>query len=113
AFPFFGVFLGWLGVTLSGSDSVSNSMFGYLQRSTAERAGLNPVLMAAANASGGVLGKMMDPQSLLVSTTATQQGGKESEIFKTVFKHSLILTALVGALVLAYAFLCPGLVPNR
>jgi lactate permease len=81
AFPFFGTFVGWLGVALSGADAVSNSLFGFLQRSTAEQGGLNPVLMAAANASGGVMGKMMDPQSILVSSTATQQGGKEGDIF--------------------------------
>jgi lactate permease len=111
-FPFFGAFLGWLGATLSGADAVSHSLFGFLQKSTAERGGLNPVLMAAANASGGVLGKMMDPQSILVSATATQQGGREGDIFKTVFKHSLILTAFVGIIVLLYAFILPGFIPR-
>lgn len=113
AFPFFGTFIGWLGVALSGADAVSNSLFGFLQRSTAEQGGLSPVLMAAANASGGVMGKMMDPQSILVSSTATQQGGKEGDIFKTVFKHSLLLTAFLGILVLFYAFFFPGAIPHR
>jgi len=113
AFPFFGTFVGWLGVALSGADAVSNSLFGFLQRSTAEQGGLSPVLMAAANASGGVMGKMMDPQSILVSSTATQQGGKEGDIFKTVFKHSLLLTTFLGILVLFYAYFFPGAIPQR
>ncbi len=113
ASPFFGVFLGWLGVTLSGADSVSNSLFGFLQRSVADSRGLNPVLMAAANASGGVMGRMMDPQSILVSATATQQGGKEGDIFKTVFRHSVLLAGFLAVVVLLYALFLPGLVPDR
>ncbi len=103
--PFFGTFMGWLGTTLSGADAVSNSLFGYLQKATAERAGLNPVLMAAANASGGVMGKMMDPQTILVSSIATQQAGNEGNIFKTAFKHSVILTSFLGLIVLLYSVL--------
>jgi lactate permease len=112
AFPFFGVFVGWLGVALTGADSASSSLFGFLQRSTAEQGGLSPILMAAANTSGGIMGRMMDPQSILVSSTATQQGGREGEIFRTVFKHSLMLTALLGMVILLYAFVFPGLIPR-
>ena len=112
AYPFAGTFLGWLGVTLSGSSAVSNFLYGYLQRSTAERIGVNPVLMAAANSCGGVMGNMMDPQSILVSSTATQQSGKEAAIFRTVFKHSLLLTSLLGLIVLLYAYFFPGAVPG-
>ncbi len=107
AFPFFGAFIGWVGVSLTGADTGSNSLFGYLQANTARQMGLNPVLMTAAQAGGGVIGKMVDPQSILVSSTATHQAGKEGEIFKTVFKHSLLLTALLGLVVLAYAYLIP------
>jgi lactate permease len=110
-YPFFSTFVGWLGVALSGADAVSNSLFGFLQRSTAEQAGLSPLLMAAANASGGIMGKMIDPQSILVSSTATQQGGKEAEIFRTVFKHSLMLTTLLAAVIILYARVLTGLVP--
>jgi lactate permease len=112
AYPFVGTFLGWLGVTLSGSSAVSNFLYGHLQRSTAERIGVNPVLMAAANSCGGVMGNMMDPQSILVSSTATQQSGKEAAIFKTVFKHSLLLTSLLGLIVLLYAYVFRGAVPR-
>src|SRR5262249_8096075 len=77
AFPFSGPFLGWLGVALTGTDAGSNALFGNLQRVTAERIGLNPVLMAAANSSGGVMGKMIDAQSIVVASTATHQVGNE------------------------------------
>jgi lactate permease len=103
-YPFFAAFVGWMGVALTGTDAGSHGMFGYLQRSTAERLGLNALLIAAANPSGGAMGKLMDASSILVSATATRQGGKEGEIFKTVFKHSVMLTALVGLIILAYAY---------
>jgi lactate permease len=112
AFPFFGTFLGWLGVALTGTDAGSNALFGNLQKVTAERLGLSPVLMAAANSSGGVMGKMIDAQSIVVAGAATQQIGREAEIFRAVFKHSMILVATVGLIVTAYAFLVPGWVPR-
>lgn len=111
AFPFFGTLLGWLGVALTGTDAGSNLLFGNLQKVTAERLGINPILMAAANSSGGVMGKMIDAQSIVVSSTATQQVGREAEIFKVVFKHSVVLACLVGVIVIIYAFLFPELIP--
>jgi len=112
AFPFFGTLLGWLGVALTGTDAGSNALFGNLQKVTAESPGLSPVLMAAANSSGGVMGKMIDAQSIVVAGAATQQVGREAEIFRAVLKHSLVLVALVGMIVIAYAFLLPGWVPG-
>ena len=97
AFPFFGTLLGWLGVALTGTDAGSNALFGNLQKVTAERLGLSPILMASANSSGGVMGKMIDAQSIVVSSTATRQVGREAAIFQFVFKHSIALAALVGA----------------
>ena len=82
-FPFFGTFLGWLGVALTGSDTSSNALFGGLQRITAEQLGLNPVLMCAANSAGGVMGKMVDAQSIVVATAATNQVGNEGVIFRS------------------------------
>jgi lactate permease len=111
AFPFFGTLLGWLGVALTGTDAGSNALFGNLQKVTAERLGMSPVLMAAANTSGGVMGKMIDAQSIVVSSTATEQVGREAAIFKAVIKHSLLLVCLVGAIVMLYAFAFPSLIP--
>src|SRR5690349_9589570 len=99
-YPFFGTLLGWLGVALTGSDTASNVLFGSLQRVTAERLGLSPVLMAAANSSGGVMGKMIDAQSIVVASTATRWFGHEWRILRYVFFHSLALASLVGILVL-------------
>ncbi|MBX6311757.1 MAG: L-lactate permease [Isosphaeraceae bacterium] len=112
AFPFFGTLLGWLGVALTGTDAGSNALFGNLQRVTAERLGLSPILMAAANSSGGVMGKMIDAQSIVVSSTATQQVGREAAIFKAVLGHSLALACLVGLIVTLYAFVWPGAIPR-
>ncbi len=84
AFPFFGTLLGWLGVALTGTDAGSNALFGNLQRVTAERLGLAPVLMAATNSSGGVMSKMIDAKSIVVASAATQQVGREAEIFRAV-----------------------------
>jgi lactate permease len=112
AFPFFGTLLGWLGVALTGTDAGSNALFGNLQKVTAERLGLDPVLMASANSSGGVMGKMIDAQSIVVSSTATDQVGNEAAIFKYVFKHSLALAILVAIIVTCYAFLFPGIIPG-
>jgi lactate permease len=111
AFPFFGTLLGWLGVALTGTDAGSNALFGNLQKVTAERLGISPILMASANSSGGVMGKMIDAQSIVVSSTATRQVGREAAIFQFVFKHSIALACLVGAIVMLYAFAFPGMIP--
>jgi lactate permease len=111
AFPFFGTLLGWLGVALTGTDAGSNALFGNLQKVTAERLGLSPILMASANSSGGVMGKMIDAQSIVVSSTATQQVGREAAIFQVVFKHSVALACMVGLIVLFYAFVAPWAIP--
>src|SRR3954469_20028992 len=110
-FPFFGTLLGWLGVALTGTDAVSNALFGNLQTVTATQLGLSPILMGAANSTGGVMGKMIDAQSIVVASTATNQQGQEAAIFKAVFVHSIALACLVGLIVLAYAYLFPSLIP--
>lgn len=106
-YPMFGTLLGWLGVALTGSDTASNVLFGSLQRVTAEQLGLSPVLMAAANSSGGVMGKMVDAQSIVVASTATRWYGHEGEILRYVFFHSVILAILVGCLVTLQAYVAP------
>lgn len=111
-FPFFGTFLGWLGVALTGSDTSSNALFGGLQRITAEQLNLSPVLMCAANSAGGVMGKMVDAQSIVVATAATNQVGNEGLIFRFVLWHSIALASIVGAIVMAYAYLFRGLIPG-
>jgi len=111
-FPFFGTYIGWLGVALTGSDTASNALFGGLQRITAEQLHLSPVLMGAANSAGGVMGKMIDAQSICIATAATDQVGNEGVIFRKVFWHSVALAAVVGLIVMAYAYLVPHLIPN-
>lgn len=106
-YPLFGTMLGWLGVALTGSDTASNVLFGGLQRITSEQLGLNPVLMSAANSSGGVMGKMIDAQSIVVASTATRWYGHESEILRYVFFHSVALALLVSLLVLGQAYVWP------
>jgi lactate permease len=106
-YPFFGTMLGWLGVALTGSDTSSNVLFGSLQKISAEQIGVSPVLMAAANSSGGVMGKMIDAQSIVVASTATRWYGHEGEILRYVFFHSLALAALVGVLILLQAYVFP------
>ena len=106
-YPFFGAMLGWLGVALTGSDTSSNVLFGGLQKVSAEQLGLSPVLMAAANSSGGVMGKMIDAQSIVVASTATQWYGHEGDILRYVFFHSLALAALMGLLIMAQAYVWP------
>ncbi|HXG86687.1 MAG TPA: L-lactate permease [Vicinamibacterales bacterium] len=106
-YPFFGTMLGWLGVALTGSDTSSNVLFGSLQRITAEQLGLSPTLMAAANSSGGVMGKMIDAQSIVVASTATRWYGHEGEILRFVFWHSVVLACLVGVLVYLQAYVDP------
>jgi lactate permease len=103
-YPFFGTMLGWLGVALTGSDTSSNVLFGSLQKITATQLGLSPILMGAANSSGGVMGKMIDAQSIVVASTATRWYGHEGDILRYVFFHSLALATLVGVLVLLQAY---------
>ena len=106
-YPFFGTMLGWLGVALTGSDTSSNVLFGSLQRITAQQLGLSPTLMAAANSSGGVMGKMIDAQSIVVASTATRWYGQEWKILRFVFFHSVALAVLVGVLVFLQAHVAP------
>ncbi len=106
-YPFFGTLLGWLGVALTGSDTSSNVLFGSLQKISAGQLGLSPVLMASANSSGGVMGKMIDAQSIVVASTATRWYGHEGAILRYVFFHSLALAALMGLLVLLQAYVFP------
>jgi lactate permease len=106
-YPFFGTMLGWLGVALTGSDTASNVLFGSLQTITAQRVNISPVLMAAANSSGGVMGKMVDAQSIVVASTATNWYGHEGSILRYVFFHSIALAALMGILVFLQAYVLP------
>jgi lactate permease len=110
-FPFFGTYIGWLGVALTGSDTSSNALFGGLQRITAEQLHLNPVLMCSANSAGGVMGKMIDAQSICIATAATNQVGSEGSIFRFVFWHSVALAAIVGLIVMLYAYVFPHAIP--
>jgi lactate permease len=109
-YPFFGTLLGWLGVALTGSDTASNVLFGGLQKITAEQLGLSPILMAAANSSGGVMGKMIDAQSIVVASTATNWFGHEGSILRFVFWHSIALACLVGLLVTLQAYVLTGMI---
>ncbi|HLG47583.1 MAG TPA: L-lactate permease [Reyranella sp.] len=109
-YPFFGTLLGWLGVALTGSDTASNVLFGGLQKITAQQLGLSPILMAAANSSGGVMGKMIDAQSIVVASTATNWFGHEGSILRFVFKHSITLACLVGVFVMLQAYVFTGMV---
>jgi lactate permease len=111
-YPLFGTLLGWLGVALTGTDAGSNALFGNLQKVTAQQLGLSPVLMASANSAGGVMGKMIDAQSIVVASTSTGLEGREAEVFKAVFWHSITLALLVGLLVMVYAYVLPGIVPG-
>ena len=107
-YPIFGTLLGWLGVALTGSDTSSNVLFGNLQKITAQKLGLDPILMASANSTGGVMGKMIDAQSIVVAAAATGEGGREGELLRAVFWHSIALALLVGAIVWVYAHVLPG-----
>ncbi len=111
-FPFFGTFIGWLGVALTGSDTSSNALFGGLQKITAQQLNLSPVLMCAANSAGGVMGKMVDAQSICIATAATNQVGNEGSIFRFVFWHSVALAAIVGVIVMFCAYVFPQFIPN-
>jgi lactate permease len=110
-FPFFSPILGWLGVALTGSDTSSNILFGNLQQITADRVGVSPILAAASNSSGGVMGKMIDAQSIVVASVATDQHGQEGTILRYVFFHSVALAILVGFLVMAQAYVIPWMIP--
>jgi len=109
-YPFFGTLLGWLGVALTGSDTASNILFGNLQKITSQQLGLSPILMAAANSSGGVMGKMIDAQSIVVASTATNWFGHEGTILRFVFGHSIVLACLVGVLVMLQAYVFTGMI---
>jgi lactate permease len=109
SFPFFSALLGWLGVFLTGSDTSANALFGNLQVVTANKLQLNATLMAAANSSGGVMGKMISLQSIAVAAAATgMPAGEEAKLFRFTMRHSLFLASLVGCVVLFYAYVMPG-----
>jgi len=109
-YPFFGTLLGWLGVALTGSDTASNILFGNLQKITSTQLGISPILMSAANSSGGVMGKMIDAQSIVVASTATNWFGHEGTILRFVFWHSIVLASLVGCLVMLQAYVFTGMI---
>jgi lactate permease len=111
-YPFFGTFLGWLGVALTGSDTSSNALFGSLQRITSQQLGIDPVLMCAANSAGGVMGKMVDAQSITIATAATEQVGNEGIIFRFVAWHSVALCSIVGIIVMLFAYVFKYAVPH-
>ncbi|MEO7272864.1 MAG: L-lactate permease [Vicinamibacterales bacterium] len=111
-YPFFAAVLGWLGVALTGSDTSSNVLFGSLQKITAQQLGLNPVLITAANSTGGVMGKMIDAQSIVVATAATNQPGQEGQILRFVFWHSIALVTIVGIIVMLQAYVFTWMVPT-
>ncbi|MGE8447492.1 MAG: L-lactate permease [Comamonas sp.] len=106
-YPFFGTMMGWLGVALTGSDTASNVLFGGMQKVAAEQLGLSPNLMGAANSSGGVMGKMIDAQSIVVASTATRWFNHEGDILRYVFFHSVALATLVGIFVTLQAYVYP------
>lgn len=106
-YPFFGTLMGWLGVALTGSDTASNVLFGGMQKVAADQLGLSPNLMGAANSSGGVMGKMIDAQSIVVASTATRWFNHEGEILRYVFFHSIALACLVGLYVTLQAYVWP------
>src|SRR5438270_3786296 len=111
-YPFFGTFLGWLGVALTGSDTSSNALFGSLQRITSQQLGIDPILMCAANSAGGVMGQIVDAQSITIATAATDQVGNEGIIFRFVMWHSVALGAIVGVIVMLYAYTFSHFVPH-
>jgi lactate permease len=111
-YPFFAPWLGWLGVALTGSDTSSNALFGSLQRITAEQLKLDPVLITSANSAGGVMGKMVDAQSIVVAASATNQVGTEGQIFRFVMWHSIALATITAIIVMLYAHVFPQYVPH-
>jgi lactate permease len=111
-FPFFSALLGWLGVFLTGSDTSANALFGNLQVVTAGKLGMSPVLMAAANSAGGVMGKMISLSSIAVAAAATSMKREdESLLFRFTLKHSVLLASVIGLIVVFYAYVVPGWVP--
>jgi len=111
-YPIFGTLIGWMGTALTGTDAGSNALFGSLQVITANKLGLSPILMASANTAGGVVGKMIGAQSVIVACVATGLEGKEGDVFRAVLKHSLVLALLVGLIVMFYAYVAPGWIPS-
>jgi lactate permease len=111
-YPFFAAFLGWLGVALTGSDTSSNVLFGSLQKITAQQLSLNPILITTANSTGGVMGKMIDAQSIVVATASTGQHGQEGRILRFVFWHSVALAAIMGLIVMMQAYVTPWMIPG-
>ena len=111
-FPFFSPFLGWLGVFLTGSDTSSNALFSNLQATTAQQIGVNPVLLVAANTTGGVTGKMISPQSIAVGSAAVGLVGHEADLFRFTVKHSVMLAMIVGAITAIQAYLLPWMIPR-
>jgi lactate permease len=111
-FPFFSPMLGWLGVFITGSDTSANALFGKLQAATASSIGVDPVVAVSANVSGGVVGKMISPQSIAVAAAAGNLVGKESDLFRFTVKHSFILLLLICVIVLAQAYLFQALIPS-
>ena len=111
-YPFFAAMLGWLGVALTGSDTSSNVLFGSLQKITAQQLGLDPILITTANSTGGVMGKMIDAQSIVVATAATNQHGQEGRILRFVFWHSVALAVIMGIIVMLQAYVFPWMVPR-
>ena len=111
-FPFFSPVLGWVGVFLTGSDTSANALFGQLQQVTAQQIGVNPILTIAANSSGGVVGKMISPQSIAVAAAATGLVGRESDLFRFTLKHSLFLLLLVCIMTYLQAYVFTGMMPT-
>jgi lactate permease len=111
-FPLLSPFLGWTAVFLSGSDTSGNALFGNLQVVAAKQLDLNPVLFAATNSSGGVMGKMISPQNIATGVTTTSLKGQEGVVFARTFPHSIVLTLLLGGLVLAQQYLFPWMIPG-
>jgi lactate permease len=111
-FPLVSAFLGWLAVFLSGSDTSGNALFGNLQVVAARQLDLSPVLMAATNASGGVMGKMISPQNISTGTATTELKGREGEVLAKTFRHSIILTLFLGLIVMAQQYLFPWVIPS-
>lgn len=112
AFPLLSPVLGWMGVFLTGSDTSANALFGKLQQVTAEQIGINPVLTVAANSSGGVVGKMISPQSIAVAAAATSLVGRESDLFRFTVKHSLVFLVVVAIMIYLQAYVVPGMIPT-
>jgi lactate permease len=111
-FPFFSVFLGWIACFLSGSDTSSNALFGNLQVVAARQLNLSPVLMAASNSSGAVMSKMISPQNVTTGVSTTELAGKEGLIIRRTFMHSIILAAILGAIVMLQQYVFPGIIPH-